>query len=617
METMDDTPLVEAAQAGNEDAFAELYRRHFDSVYDFAARMARGPGAGAEVAEAAFLATMMALQGLRPGDSFRARLFATARSVALSHLERTRAVHPGSHADKPGFDLVDSARLASPGAIAAASDIAPLVWEAALALDPRQLSLLDLQLRQGLGNGEIAAVLDITQENARVLLARVDAAAEDRLVAFIMAARDRDGCARLGAALAAIDTSTASLALRRMVARHLSLCPLCQERRRRLAPPLAVFAALQAIAPDDGTRERILDNLMRRWPVAAVLRQRAEDGGAAVIGPPWRPPGRGAQAGRRPVLALSGLGSVIALLAVALLFPASPFALTVAGQDDAPSPDPNGLAPLPSATRSPASNRLPATATATLPTSIATNAAPGAGTPGAVGQSPIAGATPTATPTAGPTSTGTPPPTATSTHTPVSTPTSIPCVPRLATNGISQVFLAPGGTGSFFVYDAQLCGPLSFATSASSWLAVAPAAGSFAYADKAEVTVTAPAGDLAEGPHTGVVTVAGVPNGGQVTVTVIVTVTGNPPEILSANCAVTGGSWSFTVQARDDFAVTSAALRYVNGGGNVTVPLVGPNGQSSGEWAATIAADATAHDFSVTVRDAAGQAAIATVPGCS
>jgi len=610
MEAMDDAALVVAARAGDERAFAELYRRHFDSVYDFAARLVRDREVGAEVAEAAFRAAMMAMPGLRATRSFRARLFAIARNRALSYPERT-PTQSGSQTVGAGFDTVDPTRAASPGAVAAASAIAPLVADGALALDPRQLSLLDLQLRQGLGDDEIAVILDITRSNARLLMARACEAAEDRLAAFIMAARERDRCARLGAALAPIDTSTASPALRRVVRRHLSVCPACEGQRRRLASPLAVFAALQAIVPPAGAREQILEALMRRWPGAIAMHVRPEDDAAAGNVVPGRPPVRG-----RALLALSGLASATALVAVALLVPASPFAFTASGHDDAASPGANGLAPLPSATGTPVSDRTIATATRPA-SSVAPSASSDAGTPGAVTPGPSASSTATVTPSPGPTSTGTPPATATPMHTPASTPTSIPCVPRLATNGISQVFLAPGGIGSFFVYDAQLCGPLSFATSGPPWLAVAPATGSFATGGMAEVTIAAPAGDLAEGPHTGVVTVSGVPNGGEVSVTVTVTVVGSPPGVLSATCTASGATWTFRAQARDDFMVSSVALKYANDGGTVTVPMTGPDGSPAGEWTASITADPKAHAFTVTARDAAGQVATVTVPGCS
>jgi len=606
---MDEAALVEAAQAGGEDAFAQLYASYFASVYDFAVRLVRDREQAARLVEAAFLATMTAMPGLRTPASFRARLFASARDAALRHLERKPAARAGREGHEAGFDAVKDAPAASPAA--------SLVWEGTLALDPRQLSLLDLHLRQGLDCAEIAALLGITKDNARVLLARIENAAEGRIAAFIIASLAGPDCARLTAALATVDTTTASLDLRRVADRHVALCTRCRERRSQLAP-LASFTGLAAIASPPGTKERIVESLMRQWPASVVIRpRRPAAGGGQGDTVPSLPAAQESPVPRRPVLALVALGTAVALLAAVVLVPGNPLAFGLFGGGDRPSSAPGGSTPLPIVTGTTTPTRPTATGTVT-PAASAAGAivVDGSATPGAVTPTTVAARTPTATPTPpGPTRVGTPSPMPTAT--PVPTPTTAPCVPRLATNGISRLFLGLGGTGSFFVYDAGLCGPLAFAVSAPWWLGVTPATGSFPIAGKAEVTVTAPPGGLAEGPHDGLVTVVGVPDGGQVNVTVTVTVVGSPPEVLSTTCTATGGSWSFAAQVKDDYAVASVTLKYATENGTAAVPMSGPNGDASGDWTASIAADSNAHSFTVTARDAAGQAGSAPVAACS
>jgi len=61
------------------------------------------------------------------------------------------------------FDVVDADRFSDPAEAAEVNAVASLVWQAAAGLDPKQLSLLDLHLRQGLDSGEIADVLGVTK----------------------------------------------------------------------------------------------------------------------------------------------------------------------------------------------------------------------------------------------------------------------------------------------------------------------------------------------------------------------------------------------------------------------------------------------------------------------
>ncbi len=623
MEPTEEAALVESAQTGDAAAFVRLFDSCFDSVYDFATRLTRDRHAGAAVAEAAFVAAMSALPGLPAGASFRARVFAFARRAAFDRLERMPTPRTGSETVEAAFAAIDGARLASPADAARARPLAPIVLAGSSALDPAQRSLLDLCLRQGLDHTGIAAVLGISANNALVLVARLQAMAESRLAAFVLSRLGRDDCPGLAAALAKIDSSAASPGLRRAVGRHVALCPGCEERLAFLVSPLVVFASLAPIAPPVGVRENVLDRLMREWSANHVVRpltNGAEGRSGAV--PVARGAGEGNAVAAGPTWLLAGLGTAVALLVAALLLPASPFALGGSARGGKPSPA-SGLEPPGTAAGTPTPRGSSATATSTRPGSpfagaTFTGSPPTPPTSAATTPAPTPGRTQTATstvPAPTPSVTSSPAPAPTATAAP--TPTTVPCVPRLATNGISQIQLAPGASGSFFVYDAGLCGPLAFATSAPSWLRVAPATGSFGTGGMAEITVTAPGTGLAEGPHVGVVSVAGVPAGGQQAVSVTVTVTGDPPVVLSAICTAADGTWTVAVQAADDFAVTSVAFRYTAATGSALVPMSGPDGSQSGTWNASLPAISGAHSFTVTARDAAGQAGSAAIADCS
>ena len=85
-----DANLVDAAAGGNRNAFAELYRRHLDSVY---ARLTRVIGPAPErddLVQQIFLDVYRALRRFRGDAAFATFLHRIVLNVACEHLERRR-----------------------------------------------------------------------------------------------------------------------------------------------------------------------------------------------------------------------------------------------------------------------------------------------------------------------------------------------------------------------------------------------------------------------------------------------------------------------------------------------------------------------------------------------
>jgi len=84
----DEHVLVNAAQAGDRQAFAELYARYAGMVYSFAA--SRVPiGDAADVVQEVFLRALRKLHALRDPTAFRAWLTAIARNAARDVEQQT------------------------------------------------------------------------------------------------------------------------------------------------------------------------------------------------------------------------------------------------------------------------------------------------------------------------------------------------------------------------------------------------------------------------------------------------------------------------------------------------------------------------------------------------
>lgn len=134
-----DDELAERAGSGDAAAYAALYERYFDDVYDFALRIVGASRPAARTVEAAFVSAWLVLRGEPAVVPFRAKLFALAHHVALDELRTgTISVEPGAQPEDE-------------------------VWAAAANLGPQDSSLLDLHLRRQLDAGELAKALGVAR----------------------------------------------------------------------------------------------------------------------------------------------------------------------------------------------------------------------------------------------------------------------------------------------------------------------------------------------------------------------------------------------------------------------------------------------------------------------
>ncbi len=608
MDQHTDSSLVELAKAGDQHAFAELYNRYFDPVYDFVARMTRNRDEAEDIAQDTFLKAMNAMGGLQKGASFKSWIFTIARNTALNRIEkssRTRPLHfEDSEGEEVSFDVVDTDRFSDPEEAAQASAVSALVWQAAAGLDPKQLSLLDLHLRQGLDSGEIADVLGVTKNNGYVMLNRLKKAVEDSIGAFIMFKDGRQYCGELDAVLSRVDIDGMSPEVRKLVEKHVAQCSSCEERKKKLAP-LAAFAGLGAIGAPAGAKAHILEGLLQQWPgPAATGGSSGGSWGGGGTGRGGSRPGGGA-GGANGFLKVGGvLTAAAGFLMMALLIPASPVALTRGDDPMQASPSEVVTQPTETPTNTPAGGTgggESPTATETAentgtqqgqagetatPEPTSTNTPPPTSAAGGATNTPPPTATNTNTPTATATATNTNTPTATPTNTATPTPTNtptptrVPCSPSLFVTSQS-LNVPPGTTQSFTIFNSQPCsGSFELGSPTQPWASVTPGSGTVPGNGSVtvQVSVNGQGVPRQEGTYSATFLVKGVSNSFNVTVNT--TVGGQPPEVLNANgsCTTTpnGRTASFVVQATDDISVASVVVSW-NGGSVALVRGTGPN----------------------------------------
>jgi len=139
-----DSELVHAAAGGDREAFAGIYDRYADRLHDFCVGMLRDRDGAADCVQDVFCTAATGLAQLREPDKLRAWLYSIARNEALRRLRERRRETP--------YDELPDAMAHEPGpdTLAARTELADLIAEAAGGLSDRDRSVLELAYRHGL-----------------------------------------------------------------------------------------------------------------------------------------------------------------------------------------------------------------------------------------------------------------------------------------------------------------------------------------------------------------------------------------------------------------------------------------------------------------------------------
>ena len=252
-----DADLVAGVLAGDQAAFAAMYDRYADRLYDFAQSMLRERQDAADAVADTFITAAEKLSQLREPDLLRPWLYSVTRRECLKRLNQRKRV---------AFDGEDRMVVMpdeglTPEQHAEADAMRRLVWDAAAGMNEKDRAVLDLHLRQGLDGAELAAALDVKPAHAYVLLSRMREQMERSIGALAVARGGRDDCEALAEVLKDWDGRYSPI-VRKRVARHIDSCDVCGRRRAIAANPFAAaFAAVPMMAAPAELRERVLSNV--------------------------------------------------------------------------------------------------------------------------------------------------------------------------------------------------------------------------------------------------------------------------------------------------------------------------------------------------------------------
>lgn len=360
-----DAELACAAAAGDRRAFASIYDRYADRLHDFCIGMLRDRDAAADCVQDVFCAAAARLPQLRDGDKLRPWLYAIARNECL------RCIRARSR--ERVYDEVPEAESgeAGPDTLAARSELANLIAEAAGGLSERDRSVLELAYRHGLDGAELAEALGVSAASAKKMTQRLRETIERSLGALLVSRRVRsnpNACPELGEILAGWDGQF-SVLMRKRIARHIESCPVCDEERRRLVNPVALLGGVPVFIPAPGwLRDRTLDQV--QLTSSSTPMSTDDDGGDAAVGDERF-------LSRRGMVSMA-LGALALLLVLGMVIawmhqrnaPVAPANVTKSAPPPPVRQVPREFVPAPSSPPPAAPSELPATTTIPAVTSL-------------------------------------------------------------------------------------------------------------------------------------------------------------------------------------------------------------------------------------------------------
>lgn len=157
---MNDSELVRRFQDGDEQAFDELVEKHYTPTLGLLTRLSGNSMDGDDLCQEAFIRVYRGLRKFKSQSEFSTWLYRISVNVANSHhrKEKVRRVFSSGH-EPENLPEVESAEP---------RELDPELWEAIQDLPRKQKMVLTLRIFQELPFREVAAILNMTENSAKV-----------------------------------------------------------------------------------------------------------------------------------------------------------------------------------------------------------------------------------------------------------------------------------------------------------------------------------------------------------------------------------------------------------------------------------------------------------------
>ncbi len=163
-----DTPLekavFEAAQQGDNHSFGKLYDYHFDAIFRFVYYRTNHQQTAEDLTEEVFLKAFRSLASLKGGtETLRGWLYSIARNTIIDHYRKAKeTINLDALEELPSYEDSVVDRLE-------ASDDTVALLETLKKLSSEQQTILKLRFFENLSIAEIAATLNKSEGNIRII----------------------------------------------------------------------------------------------------------------------------------------------------------------------------------------------------------------------------------------------------------------------------------------------------------------------------------------------------------------------------------------------------------------------------------------------------------------
>ena len=253
-----DVALVRRAQAGDGEAFAQLFHQLHQPVLNYIYRTVGDRQAAEDITQDAFIKAHERVGQLGPPWDFKSWVFRIASNLAIDYLRQ----------GKRFVDVEEPLEMGSPPTTQRPSERqvqrgeAREAVEATLVLMPTKYrQALVLREINGLAYGEVATALECNYDNARQLVHRARLNFRELHGIRLMAASGAAQCREMEDLLSAFRDGELSAEKQRAVKRHIAACEHCQETEEDLKKVAAMVAGLMPIFPSPGWTEGVIEGL--------------------------------------------------------------------------------------------------------------------------------------------------------------------------------------------------------------------------------------------------------------------------------------------------------------------------------------------------------------------
>lgn len=291
---MDDREVVAAILAGDPAGLATAYDKYAAPLYGYCRWMLREPAAAAEALQDTFVISSAQIHNLRDPSQLRSWLYTAARDECF---RPPRVMGAGfddmGDADNAAADVSHTAERA---------EVRRLIRAALAGLKPAEREVIELGIRHGLDDTEIAAVLGVSWSRAHALSTHARAQLEKTLGAMLIARTGRKACLALNGLLADWDGQL-TMQMADMVGKHVDECETCASHKHGGLRP-EVLAGLLPLAPlPPVLREQVLLRASTKTSTDTTAEATAEVPAAT---PPAESPRAVTHSGGRRAVKLAG-----------------------------------------------------------------------------------------------------------------------------------------------------------------------------------------------------------------------------------------------------------------------------------------------------------------------